>query len=161
MARITKDREDLLLEATALVPRVMFRMTSLCQSCEVFAGFRGQSLSLYFSASPVYHFNGAGELRRAFLDDQLIKAEAGRLVGSVRQRSATEVALVSTALAGEAVERLSTELTTRLAELSDNLSQGKYELVGQVPPDAHAAEQLQAWLADWPGLKIASVANVT
>lgn len=161
MARITKDREDLLLEATALVPRIMLRMTVLDQSCEVFAGFRGQSLSLYFGSTPVYHFNSAGELRRAFLDDQLIKADAGRLVSSVRQRSATEVALVSTPLTDDAVAQLSAELTSRLAELLHNLDRGRFELVGQVPANGHIVDRLRAWLADWTELRIASVANVT
>jgi hypothetical protein len=160
MARFTKDREDLLLEATALVPRVMLRMTLLCEPCEVFAGFRGQSLSVYFDASPVYHFNRAGELRRAFIDDQLVKAEQGRLVGTVRERSPTAVVLASTPLSGVAVERLAAGLCSRLAEVRGNLNRGEFELVGQTPPGGEGVDRLRAWLAAWSGFRIAAVANV-
>ena len=160
MARMTQDREDLLREATALVPRVMLRMTILGQPCEVFAGFRGESLSLYYGASPVYHFNQAAELRRAYLDDRLVKAEKGRLVGAVRKRTATEVALVSAYFSPDEVEQLTAELTMRLGQVRGNLEQRTFDLIGQEPPDAPAVDRLQAWLVGWPGLSIAATANV-
>jgi hypothetical protein len=161
MARITEDREDLLREATALIPRVMLGMKIRAAPCEVFAGFRRDSLSIYFGASPVYHFNAASELRRAFLDDRLIKAQAGHLVGAVRERTPREVALVSTPLSSAESERFLAELTSLLAELRDNLDTGAYTAVGQVPDGGDAIERLRAWLVNWPGPRVADVANVS
>lgn len=40
MARHTEDREDLLRDATALVPRVMLQVEIEERTVEVFAGFR-------------------------------------------------------------------------------------------------------------------------
>lgn len=161
MARITRDRENLLLEATALVPRVMLAMDIRGQRCEVFAGLRGNSLSIYFGASPVYHFNAAGELRRAYVDECLIKAESGQLIGSIRQRSAEQVVLASKLLSVEETDRFLTELADRLADLRDNLNRSAVEVIGQVPHDGDAIGRLQAWLANWSGPRIAAAANVS
>jgi hypothetical protein len=42
------------------------------------AGFRTSGSDFFFGAEPVYQFNTAGELRRAYCDDLLIKASRGR-----------------------------------------------------------------------------------
>ncbi len=61
----------------------------------IVVGFRQDgSASFFFGPDPVYQFNAANELRRAFVNDLLYKAEAGRLVSLRRERSATETALV-------------------------------------------------------------------
>jgi hypothetical protein len=60
------DREDLLRDARALVPRVQIKATLGGQPVSLFAGFRGEALSLYYNADPVFHFNADGALRRAF-----------------------------------------------------------------------------------------------
>ena len=161
MARITQDREDLLLEATALVPRAMLRTSIAGTACEVFAGFRGDSLSIYFGPSTVYHFNAARELRRAFINDRLIKAEDGQLVGAVRVRSDTAVVLASSPLSNQESEQFAAEIGVLLTELADNLARGEFELVGQSPHDGDGVSRLRAWLAAWPGLKIAAAANVS
>jgi hypothetical protein len=160
MARITRDREDLLLEATALVPRVMLRMAILGEPTEVFAGFRGDSLSIYFGSTPVYHFNDVGELRRAFVDDCLIKAEAGQLIGAVRERSDEQVVLASTPLSTADRAQFAADLSARLTELREGLKCESFELVGQSPHEGDGVKRLRSWLADWLGLKIAAVANI-
>ena len=88
MAREHHAREDLLHDAHALVPRILVRIADGQASVDVLAGFRGESLSLYFGDDPAYHFNAAGELRRAFVAERLVKAERGRLVTLQRRRSA-------------------------------------------------------------------------
>jgi hypothetical protein len=160
MARITQDREDLLREATALVPRMMLEMEIQALHGEVFVGFRGDSLSVYFGASPVYHFNSVGELRRAFLDDRLIKAESGQLVGSVRERTSHEVALISTPLSPAELECFLAGLTGRLRELCSNLDAGAFTVVGQFPSDSNIIDRLRTWLVNWQGPRVANVANV-
>ena len=69
MARDESDREDLLREATALVERIELAPADAADDEHIVAGFRRDgALSIYFGADPVYHFNSAGELRRAYCD---------------------------------------------------------------------------------------------
>ena len=83
MAREEADREDLLGDATAFVERIEWRLPSGDPTAQsdppgqiVFAGFRADdAVSFYFDADPVYHFNAAGQLRRAFCQGLLLKAE--------------------------------------------------------------------------------------
>src|SRR5262245_42412456 len=93
MAREIHEREDLLRDARALVPRAMLRVELDGRMVDVFAGFRGESLSLFFGGDPVYHFNARGELRRAFVAGQLIKAERRRLIFIERRQGNDETLL--------------------------------------------------------------------
>jgi hypothetical protein len=124
----------------------MLRMTVAGREVEVFAGFRGESLSLYFGSDPVYHFNDRGELRRAFVDGRLIKAEQGRLVSLERKRGDMETVLERQFTGEEAELGLLTELSQALNELEAETIAGRVELVGQVPEDGDAAARLGAWL---------------
>ena len=53
MAREIHEREDLLRDARALVPRALLRVKLAGAESEVFIGLRGKSLSLYFGDDPV------------------------------------------------------------------------------------------------------------
>ena len=57
-----------------------------CARTEVFAGFRGDAVSFYFDQSTVLQFTSDGELRRAHIRDELLKAEQGRLVAMGGER---------------------------------------------------------------------------
>jgi hypothetical protein len=138
----------------------MLGMTIQDLPCEVFVGFRDDALSIYFDASPVYHFNATAQLRRAFIDDCLIKADAGQLVGSLRERSPAEVTLVSTLFSAEDTDQFVAELESRLSQLRENLEQGTFEVVGQVPPAGDAVSRVLAWLVNWRGTRIAAGANI-
>ena len=85
MARDAHDREDLLRDARGLSPRVQLEVELSAGPAELFAGFRGESLSLYFGQDLAFHFNDRGELRRAFAVDELLKADGGRLVAMRRE----------------------------------------------------------------------------
>lgn len=161
MARHAQDREDLLRDAKALVPRVQLRLPILGKVCDVFAGFRTGAASLYFDFDPVYQFNSAGELRRAFVDDCIVKAVAGRLKVWKTQRTPTEVTMQSHFMAPEEVEKLRGDLVARIHELQAGIERNKFELVGQVPAESNAVEQLLAWLLELREFKIADVANVS
>ena len=76
MARHAQRRENLLRDARALTPRVLLQLTVLGKSVEVFAGFRGDSLSLYFGEDPVYHFNAAGETVGAVIERLRLRFES-------------------------------------------------------------------------------------
>jgi hypothetical protein len=151
MARVTHEREDLLRDARALVPRLQLRFQRTCGTAQtVFAGFRGDALSLYVGEDPVYHFDAHGRLRRAFIDDRLIKAARGRLVAMQRVRTEREVVLQSTALDEAAELRLLDALATTLGEFRAALAAGIVVVDGEVPPAANALARLAEWLERHP-----------
>jgi hypothetical protein len=93
MSRRESDLEDLLREATALVERAELKIADYDEPIVV--GFRRDgSASVFFGPDPVYQFNSAGELRRAYVSGLLYKAERGSLCALRRERNETEVALV-------------------------------------------------------------------
>ncbi len=160
MARHSQDREDLLRDATAFVPRVMLRVPILGKSCEVFAGFRADAVSVYFSVNPVYHFNSRSELRRAFVDDRIIKAERGLLVAWEPQRSADAVTMQSRVLSPPERQEFGANLLEHLAELRVVLEQKNFDLMGQVPADCDAVSRLQSWLDQVTEFTVADTAGV-
>jgi len=146
MARNEQDREDLLAEARALIERCELR----CPAFEdnVVLGFRRDgSASFYFGQQRAYHFNTQRQLRRAYDDGQLIKAERGRLVSLVRHRTQHEVELVRHEL--DAIEsrafldRAWRDLQTLTAALADETT----EVLGCVPADADVVGRAAKWLA--------------
>src|SRR5215216_4505512 len=93
MAREGSSREDLLREATALVERIELLPRTTDRSMvasdlvgeHIIAGFRRDgALSIFFGEDPVYQFNAAGALRRAYCDGKLLKAARGRLAALQR-----------------------------------------------------------------------------
>src|ERR1700704_5517811 len=95
MAREESSREELLREATALVERVELIPNVAISDGHIVAGFRRNgALSVFFGEDPVYQFNAAGELRRAYTNGKLLKADRGRLAALQRVRTQNEVQLV-------------------------------------------------------------------
>jgi hypothetical protein len=161
MARHAQDREDLLRDATALVPRVMFRLAIQGNPCDVFAGFRkGAAVSLYFDSDPVYHFNSREELRRAFVGGSIQKADKGRLFMWEQERTAAEVTMRSRPLTTAEQQGFGTQLIERIGQLRDAIQSEQIELVGQFPADADAIGQLVAWLGKFQEFKVASEPGV-
>ena len=133
MARHSQDREDLLRDATALVNRAQLQVKLMDRSHDIFFGFRAQgAASIYFDQDPVYHFNDAGELRRAFVDDLLIKSERGQLVTWRRQTGTQEVAMIRAEMTAEAQREFCQRVTTQLQALLRAIVVPDYVLVGQV-----------------------------
>ncbi len=147
MARVERDREDLLREAKALVQRVEIRTEGVAES--VVAGFRRDgSATFYFGMELVFQFNSACELRRGFQDGRLLVAEKRRLVALTRQRSSgDEVALVRHLLDRAEHEQFLQLMDERLCRLADSLRNGKFSLIGQVPQDEEVLDRVQSWLA--------------
>lgn len=141
MARQEQDREDLLREATALVERVELKVAG--EPDAVTAGFRRDgAASVYFGPDPVYQFNRAGELRRAFRNGKLLKADAGALVELTRTRSPTATTLVRRDLDAAETAQLLEEMRARLERLSAALRRGEYRVIGHVPPEADVVGRL-------------------
>jgi hypothetical protein len=146
MARTELDREDLLREATALVDRVELRVVGEPEPLTI--GFRkGGSLSVYFGGDPVYQFNSAGELRRAFVGGLLYKADRGRLVALRRERHAHEVVLQRIELSRVESSGILEAMEGRLQRLRRAIEEQTYELLGQVSTTADVLGRVTTWLA--------------
>ena len=161
MAREIHEREDLLRDAKALVPRIQLRLTHEGSSLEVFAGFRGVAFSLYIGDDPVYHFNGAHELRRAFVDDRLIKAEKGKLVAWSPDRNEERTDMLRHDLSAAEQQQFCVTMLERLAWLAAELHAQHYEFVGQVPDDGDGFSRLQEWLTRCEEIRIAKTPRVS
>jgi hypothetical protein len=161
MARDSHDREDLLRDARAFPRRVELQLRGGAEDATVFAGFRtAGGVSLFFGGDPVYHFNAAGELRRAFVDDALFKAERGQLVRMTPERTERETALHSRVLDDGEYQRFASELSARLASLAEQLTRSEACLLGEVPPGGGVREELARWLGAWRGVVVAESPRV-
>ena len=149
MARVDTEREDLLREATALVERVELCLPDRDES--LVAGFRRDgSASFFFGPDPVYQFNSRGQLRRAFVRGLLYKADQGHLYEMRRERTETEVQLVSRPLSEEETTAFLADARMHLVILHAALSTGRFNLVGQVPENGEVGSQLATWLGAVP-----------
>jgi hypothetical protein len=161
MAHEEHEREDLLREATALVERVELAIAG--RSEPVVLGRRDNAAgSLYLTPERVYHFNPQGELRRAFIDARLYKAERHILVELTRRRTREEVQLIRRDLSPQETEQLTADFCQAACEIVEKIDSGQYEILGQVP----ANEDVTATMLDWlkrlleQPLRIARIPNV-
>lgn len=160
MARQESDREDLLREATALAERIELAPAA-GDGEHVVVGFRRDSAaSIYFGADPAYHFNAAGELRRAYCDGLLIKAEHGRLVSLERVRQENEVQLLRREMPVEAQQKFLAEMADRLRMLVQQCREQKLISVGQVPAEADVFSRVIAWLSNCKDVVVAASPRV-
>ena len=160
MARNSQPREDLLRDARALTPRIRLQLQLDGEPLELIAGFRGDSLSLYFGEDPVYHFNAAGQLRRAFVGEQLIKAENGRLVFLRRVSSDVSATLERQPPDNAAEEGLLAHLQRRLDLLRIILAEANFQVTGEAPAGGDALPRLMAWLTSNADIEIATSPRV-
>jgi hypothetical protein len=160
MARQESDKEDLLRDATALVERIELASVGALQVEHVVAGFRHDgATSIFFGVDPVYHFNAAGELRRAYCDGLLFKADSGRLVSLSRERQQNEVQLLRHDLTEAEQQAFLARLRGLLAGLTTALDTAEYAIVGQAPDNADVIGRLHKWLMQHDGSKIAATPN--
>jgi len=160
MSRRESDREDLLREATALVERAELSVAGFDEP--VVVGFRRDgSASFYFGADPVYQFNTAGELRRAYVGGLLYKAERGRLVSLSRERTAAAVAMFRMELDDQEAANLLLAMRQRLSALQTALREASFSVTGQIPIDTDVPARVIRWLETLPvEIRIARVPNV-
>lgn len=160
MAREEEDREDLLAEAVALVERIELKLAD--GGTPIVAGFRRDgSASFFFGADPVYQFNSRRELRRAYRNGQLIKANRGHLASLTRHRTEREVQLIRQDLSDAETAELLTDAIQRLANLGRALDSNAYTIVGQVPDNTDIVGRVRSWLAQLsPQLTIATSPRV-
>jgi hypothetical protein len=148
MARDESDREDLLREATALVERIELALRT-CPGQHVVIGFRAcGAASIFFGADPVYQFNAAGELRRAYCNGLLYKATRRRLVSLQRVRGENEVHLLRRDLTDAEQDAFVARMQALLHTVAAALARGEYEVFGQVPAEADVLGRVREWLAE-------------
>lgn len=141
MAREEHAREDLMAEATGLLPRLELQLPGELEP--VVAGWKSNGwLSVYFGESPVYHFDGAGGLRRAFRNGRLYRLEARSLCELERHRSEGASALMRRRLSDEEQAEFLAELRHRLAGLAEALASGAATVLREVSDTCHALGQL-------------------
>jgi len=149
MSREEHDREDLLREAKALVARVELQLPGNAGTWVV--GFRRDgAASLFVDFDPVFQFNAAHELRRAYVGGKLVKAEQGRLVGLVRVRTEHEIQLVRYPFTAAEVAEFAALLRHCCLELRRHLAQSRCVVLGQVPVEADLPARVLAWLDTLP-----------
>ncbi len=150
MARQEHERKDLLGEATALVERVSLRIAG--RDDDVVVGFRrDHSASFYFGGDRVYQFNSQGQLRRAFVDDLLFKAEEWQLIALRRERTAETANLVRRVLDRSATEAFFETMRSHLEGLRHALANRQFTIVGQVPEHADLVGRVCRWLDQFGG----------
>ncbi len=168
MAREESTREDLLREATALVERIELILPGSAAlsesddaaSSRVVAGFRADgALSVFFGEDPVYQFNAAAELRRAYCGGLLFKAVRGRLASLERVRHQNQVDLVRRDLSETQQAEFIRQMADRLHELAHQLDAKRFEVAGQVPRNADVLGRLRTWLASHRSWHVATRPN--
>lgn len=140
MARHEADREDLIAEATALVPRMELGVPEEFQP--VVAGIRNGGLSLYFGGDPVYHFDDQHRLRRAFVDGCLFRTQGTTLARLTRVRTESATELIRHDLSPEELEDFRQRMLQRLGNLAARLERSECRVLRQVPEDSDAVAQL-------------------
>ena len=137
---------ETLRELTALIPRAEFRLHSTGET--VWAGFRRDSAcSFYYGTKYVLHFNSAGQLRRAYIDGVLYKAENRQLIAVTRVRQA-ERTLHQSHLCSPALQATFLQAAReRLRNLATALDAGLFDLVDCFPIEADIVTRLRDWLS--------------
>lgn len=146
MARQESDREDLMREATALVRRIELHVPG--QPEPVVCGFHTDGrLSIYFGADPVYHFDVAGRLRRAFAAGQLFRTQGTTLARLTRVRQAGHTELQRHDLHADELAAFLRTAHTRLESLATALGCSEFHVARCVPdPDGRTLDDLRSML---------------
>ena len=146
MSRHEAEREDLLVEARALVDRAEYQVPG--QEHALVAGFRvNGALSLFFGEDPALHWNSQGELRRAYVAGLLYKAEQGQLVALRRERTEKQSSLVRHELTASELHAFQEVQRARLLELRSHFDQGKVQLLREErATTGELAERIRAML---------------
>ncbi|MEK6258703.1 MAG: hypothetical protein AABP62_08785 [Planctomycetota bacterium] len=146
MARQESDREDLMVEAVALVRRVELRTPR--RNGTVVLGFRTNGwLSVYLGPDPMYQFDELGRLRRAFIDGLLYRTQGTTLAQLRRQRTNSETTLLRQDLTETELADFRNVMLSAIVSLREQLVQRQTVLVQQVPgEDDHLLHELATGL---------------
>lgn len=148
MARHEHRREDLIREAVALRQRAALAVPSLLAGDEVTIGIRASgALSLYLGEDPAWHLNPQRQLRRAFRQGRLLKAEAGRLVELERVRTDDVVELRRRVLTDDEQVAVLQEVQTHVMQLAHAIARTEAQLLRAAGDPLPTLADVSAWLA--------------
>jgi hypothetical protein len=148
LAREEHDREDLLAEAKALVERVSLTIPGYDEPLLI--GFRRDgSASFYLAAERVYQFTSAGQLRRAYVDGLIYKAQQRQLVALRRQRNQQTVELIRHVLDPAATADFMDLARLHLETVHHALAKNKFDVLGQVPENVDVLARIRCWLDEF------------
>ena len=162
MAREPSDREDLLRDAVGIPHRVEFRIDQ--DEPSIVIGFRPNgAVSIYWGQDEHFQFNAAGQLRRAYWQEQLVKAERGRLVTMRREYQAERTVLLSRQMDQHETTHLFERLRVVIQQLTQAIANCQVEIVGVVSQDDRdVLSDADQWLKKMAGaMTIANRPNVT
>jgi len=161
MALEEGDREDLLREATALVERAEVQLHSTAEHV-VFGFRRNGAWSVFFGTAPVYQFNSAGELRRAYRANLLYKVEQPALVSLQRSNIGGRLQFLQQRLNQAETDAFVGEMNDRLTRLHEALAADQFELIGQHPLDTNVIARSRTLLSQITTLpRLAQLPNAT
>ncbi len=147
MARHEAEREDLMVEATALRERIELVIAG--QAEPVVAGFRADGRwSVYFGSDPVYHFHAGGALHRAFWDGDLYRTQGTTLARLHRNRTADEVQLLRHDLTPTELAQFLARMLAHLAGLQQAIETDSARITRQVPENTAVKDLLLAALRE-------------
>jgi hypothetical protein len=145
MARSEQNREDILREAMALVERAELSVAGFDEP--VVVGFRRNGAgSVFFGADPVYQFDSQRRLRRAYDAGRLIKADKAALVAMTRERTPSEVHLISRNLSELEAKRFLERASERLFKLRSAGQNGNWIVAREVSPSGKVVQRIADWL---------------
>lgn len=145
MAREESEREDILREATALVERAELLLEGAAEPL-VF-GFRANgALSVFVTQDEVYHFDAEGSWRRGYWSGRLLKAEGGRIVEMIRERTSDQTVLRSRPWSPSEQAEYAAQWIQRREWLRESLDASRYQPIGAV--SASGTDPVRR-LSDW------------
>ena len=134
MTRQESDREDLIREAVAMPERGEFRVPGLDELVTV--GFRTTAaMSVFIGQDPVYQFDPAGRLRRAFVNGLLYRSQQSTLARLQRVRTETATQLQRSDLSQDDLSDFRTLMHQRLSCISDSIRNQTIQVIRAVPAD--------------------------
>ena len=146
MARNEQDREDLIREAVALVDRVELSVAGFEEFITI--GFRANSaMSIFIGQDPVYQFDPAGRLRRAFVDGLLFRSQEVTLAMLKRERTETETRLLRTDLDAGMLQTFRATMQKSLEILCQNLDVGRFTTIRSAPEAVDHIPRIRSALA--------------
>jgi hypothetical protein len=149
MAKIESDKEDLIVEATALVERAEYLPDNepTFPWNVVTIGYRKDgSLSLYCDQDPFYQFDNAGRLRRAHVGGLLYRSQSGTLAELNRQRTEHQTILQRKDLNTDQKNQFQRQMTDCLNRLQSAFGAGQLHKNRSVPADLCLTERTMAFI---------------
>ncbi|HIE97861.1 MAG TPA: hypothetical protein EYG03_02915 [Planctomycetes bacterium] len=152
MARTETDKEDLMVEATALVARAEFRRELNAEHKTTWriatVGFRKDgSFSVYFEQDPFYQFDVDGLLRRSFKDGLLFRTQSTTLAQLRRDRTDDRTTLARNDLSTDALEDFRRRMRIHLEELQNGFEAGTLAMLRSVSEDNDMQNRTPNFLA--------------